>query len=142
MNKTKKLSKKQLAVLDDIFSGEMDEQDVLDKHKVSRNQYYKWLADECFAEEFDRYIAIQYKQSTAFIARYATLASSKLVQLTDSESQETARKACLDILSFSDRTPNPRFKTSEPTSQTPASPLSPQTASRLLAVLAEEKGDG
>jgi hypothetical protein len=135
----KRLSKKQLAVIDDIFAGELDEQVVLDKHTVSRNVYNKWLADGTFADEFDHRIASAHRQSAALIARYAPLAAAKLVQLTNSEKEETARRACLDIISL----PRLSAQRTEPRtdeSQTSAGrQLSPETASRLLAVLAEER---
>jgi len=142
MARKKQLKKRQLAVIDDMFSGELDEQSVLAKHKVSRDVYNKWLADGDFAEEFDRRIASAHRQSAALIARYAPLAAAKLVQLTESENQETARKACLDIISF----PKIAAQKTEQSdrakkdSDTQAEQLSEATASRLLAALAEEKG--
>jgi len=135
----KRLKKRQLAVIDDMFSGELDEQSVLAKHKVSRDVYNKWLANDSFAEEFDRRIASAHRQSAALIARYAPLAAAKLVQLTESENQETARKACLDIISF----PKIAAKEAErpdktkKDSDTQAEQLSEVTVSRLLAALAE-----
>lgn len=142
MAKRRQLSKKQLAVIEDLFQGQLDEQTVLEKHQVSRNLYYKWLADETFAEYFDRRIAGCYRQSATLIARYAPLAAAKLVQLTESNSQETARKACLDIISMSAQTPDPRPQETQSSKlKTQNCQLSPQTASRLLAALAEEKDD-
>jgi len=141
MKKQKKLTKKQLAVLDDLFSSELDEQAVLAKFNVSKNLYYKWLADECFAEQFDRLIAAVYRQSAVLLARYATLAAAKLVQLTDSENQETARKACLDIIAYDglQARERPKNLTPDPRPPTPDSTLSPETASKILEVLAQEK---
>jgi len=158
MGKRKNLTKKQLAVIEDLFAGELDEQAVLDKHKVSRNLYNRWLADERFAELFKERSARAYRQSELIIARYAPLAAAKLVQLTASESQETARKACLDIISRALFSPqvypggsNPQINPSTSLraglaakhldSQFP--PVLPsETASRLLAALADEKDDG
>jgi len=147
MGKRKSLTKKQISVIEDLFAGELDEQAVLDKHHVSRNLYNKWLANKGFVEQFTERIARAYHQSEFIIARYAPLAAAKLVQLTESDSQETARKACLDIISMGlpcgrlAGTPavpvdNGSSATDEPLK------LSPQTASRLLAALAEEKDDG
>lgn len=144
MAKTKQLSKKQLAVIEDLFNGELDEQSVLGKYKVSRKLYNKWLANEAFVEQFDQRIAGAYRQSTLLIARYAPLAAAKLVQLTESESQETARKACLDIISMHSSSGSlvsaPAVLVDNPASA-PPNPLdlSPETASRLLAALAEEQ---
>ncbi len=138
MAKEKNLSKKQLAVLDDLFSGELDEQAALEKYKVSRNQYCKWLADELFAEQFDRRITAAYRQSAALIARYATLAAAKLVQLTESESQETARKACLDIITYHGLPARGNTANEKPTEHH-LQTLSPETASKILEVLAKQQ---
>ncbi len=142
MTKRKQLTKRQLAVIEDLFSdfSIVDEQEVLDKHNVSRSVYNKWLTDSLFTEQFDRRIAAAHRQSAALIARYAPLAAAKLVQLTDSDKEETARKACLDIISMPQITTH---KSQVANSDTPGSqialPLSDQTASRLLAILAGEK---
>lgn len=137
----KKLSKKQLAVIDDLFSGELDEQVVLEKHKVNRNVYNRWLADGLFVSEFDRRIMSAHRQSAALIAKYAPLAAAKLVQLTESEKVETARRACLDIISLpallDKRKVQPdELQTTE--TQLPQQ-LTEQAAGRLLAALADEK---
>ncbi len=139
MAKRKKLSKKQLAVIDDLFSGELDEQAVLEKHKVSRNVYNRWLADELFASEFDHKIMSAHRQSVALIAKYAPLAAAKLVQLTESDKEETARKACMDIISLpallDKRIVRPgELQTTE--TQLPQQ-LTEQAAGRLLAALAQ-----
>lgn len=141
MVKRKQLSKRQLAVIEDMFSGELDEQAVLDKYKVSRNVYNKWRADEQFAAEFDRRTAALNRQSELIIARYASLAAAKLVQLTESEKEETARRACLDIITLPSLTAKRIEQSSETrTADAPqVQPLSEATVSRLLAALAEEK---
>jgi len=144
MAKRKQLSKKQLAVIEDLFSGELDEQAVLDKHRISRNVYNKWLGDERFADEFSLRIASAHRQGQLIIARYASLAAAKLVQLTESENQETARKACLDIITLPGRVAK---ETEQPTDSQSSGlqqsqPLSEATFSRLLAALAEEDQSG
>jgi hypothetical protein len=139
-----RLSKKQLAVIEDLFAGELDEAAALDKHKVSRNRYNEWLADEGFVAAFAERIGRAYRQSQLIIARYAPLAAAKLVQLTESDSAETARKACLDIIGFSGQGSGNSTPPSDPTggNLTPdqaGGQLSAETASRLLAALAEEQ---
>lgn len=139
MTTRKQLGRKQLAVIRDLFSGELDEQAVLDKHKVRRNVYGRWLADGAFADEFERRIASAYRQSEFIIARYAPLAAAKLVQLTESESQETARKACLDIISLPQAAAKKTERPNEAKHGSEQGPeLSDETVSKLLAVLAEE----
>lgn len=140
MSRKKNLSRKQLAVIDDLFAGELDEHAVLTKHKVTEPLYNKWLAEERFSEALSRRISRAHRQSQLIVARYAPLAAAKLVQLTESDSQETARKACLDIISGP--FPAPQFTAgsdSGPASAEHPAELSPETASRLLATLAEEQ---
>ncbi len=145
MSGNRKLSKRQLAVIDELFRGELDEQAVLDKHKVSRGLYNKWLADSDvggFTDEFDRRIESAFRQSTALIARYAPLAAAKLVQLIGSDKEETVRKACLDIISmpvFSRDKKLPAKGESESAEAPLQNGLSAEAASRLLSALAEEK---
>ena len=139
MARRKKLSKKQLAVIDDLFGGELDEQAVLEKHKVNRNIYNRWLADELFVSEFDSRVVSAHRQSVVLIAKYAPLAAAKLVQLTESDKEETARKACMDIISLpallDKRIVQPgELQTNE--TQLPQQ-LTEQAASRLLAALAQ-----
>jgi hypothetical protein len=144
MAKRKQLTKRQLAVIEDLFSdfSMADEQAVLNKHGVGRNLYNKWLAEASFTEQFDRRIAAAHRQSAALIARYAPLAAAKLVQLTGSDKEETARKACLDIIS----TPQIACTCGDAcagvnTKSQTAPQLSDQTVGRLLAILAEDKKD-
>jgi len=137
----KKLTRKQLAVLDELFLGELDEQQALDKYKVSRSVYYRWLCDDDFAEHFDRRIAAAYRQSAALVARYATIAAARLVQLTESASPETARKACLDIISMPNFSSGKGEKSiDDRKSQIENQPLlSPETAGKILEVLAQQE---
>ena len=140
MKKKKNLTKRQIAVIEDLFAGELEEQEVLDRHKVSRNTFNKWLSDQRFIEQFNNRIAQAYHQSELIIARYARLAALKLIELTESDKDETARKACLDIITRNSISPRLYAGGLNPEQSTPpVDKLSPQTASRLLAVLAEEK---
>jgi len=137
MARRKYLSQKQLTVLDDLFNSDLDEQGVLDKHKVRRSTYERWLAEELFAEGFNRYVNSVRRRSELLMAKYSCLAVAKLVELTTSEKAETARKACLDIIS------QPKIaaeaKEVEKDSNKQVELLSGTTASRLLAAMAEEK---
>jgi hypothetical protein len=144
MGKQKKLSRKQSAVLDDMLAGELDEQDILEKHGVRQKTFNRWLSGDVFMAELNRRLQWLNLQSELIITRYKTLAAAKLVQLTDSKNPETARKACLDIINLQNRTDSPPKQTSdEPNVSRPPehNELSPETCSRLLAVLAEDKKD-
>jgi hypothetical protein len=136
----KQLTKKQLDVIEDLFAGELDEQAILDKYKLSRKLYNQWRNDESFAEQFEKRITDAYRQSDVLIARYAPVAAAKLIQLTESDKPETARKACLDIISMPILTANRKAQPSDepqPVDTRPPVSLNAETAGKLLAVLAE-----
>lgn len=140
MTNAKTFSAKQLDVIEDLFEGEQ-EQAILEKHNLSRKLYNKWLADESFNSQLDWRLAWEYRRSEFILARKAEEAVSNLMDLTKSEQSETARKACLDMITMrvnrsvgTNATPG-----DNPTPNPESPPLSPETAGKILAVLAEEK---
>jgi len=151
MAKLKALNAKQLAVIDDLFEGSMEESDMLKKHNIGRKLYDRWLADEDFNDHLDRRMVWEYRRCGFMLAHYARVAASNLVRLTDADPKqpEAARKACIDIITM--RANLLAGKGSAGTTALPGdnpapaleSPnLSPETAGKLLAVLAEEKTIG
>ena len=140
MAKSRNISKKQCALIEDIFTGQLTLEQVLAKHNISRSTYYKWLADELFAVQFDMRIAASYRESSALLAGYSPIAAARLINLTESEKPETARKACLDIISLpieaeflKDEKDNDKNKVDDKAG------LDPELASKLLDVLSKEK---
>jgi len=140
MTNAKPLSARQLSVIDDLFEGRLEEQAILEKHNLSRKLYNKWLADEAFNGHLDRRMVWEYRRSEFMLAHYARVAVSNLVQLTDPKKPEAARKACIDIITMRTNrlAGTPAVPVDNPTSAVPQ-PFSPETAGRILAVLAEEK---
>ena len=141
MTRSKRLSRKQLALIDDLFKGESDEQKILEKHKVGRHLYYKWLDDEQFAEELNRRVAGAHRQSTFLLARNAGEVAQKLVDLTKSGTGETVRKACLDIITMDPSTGLARTSAARDDETEKPTPISHQAASRVLAVLADDESE-
>ena len=138
----KQLTNRQHAVIDDLFSGKLEEAAVLKQHKVSRSLYNKWLTDPAFTEQFDQRIAGAYRRGAFEIARYAKKAAETLLTLTGSDKGETARKACIDIITMHTSihsADSPAVSARKGASPPESSKLSPETASKLLAVLAEDK---
>ena len=132
----KKLSKKQLEVINDLFQGRLEEQAVLEKHRLKQKTFNEWLCDETFKQEFDRRIEWLSRRSKAIIAKYSSLAAAKLIQLTESKSQETARKACMDIISLQ----QPKKLNKDDEQETEAqnkTQLSPDIAEKILTALAD-----
>lgn len=96
--KTQKLSKRQINVLDCLFTGELTLNEILKKCRVSQITYYEWLSDPFFMSAFDTRIDSAKAILTSTLAAYSQSALLSLVNLTRSEKTETARKACLDIV--------------------------------------------
>ena len=129
------LTKKQSAVIDKLFSDDFDQEQVLEKYKISKRLYDKWQKNQNFIDEFNRRITNAHRQGELIIAKYASLAAAKLVALTESENQETARKTCLDIISARGMTASEQGQDAlieKNHQQLPA-----EMASRLLAALAQ-----
>jgi hypothetical protein len=134
MPDVKPLTKKQFAVIDDLFAGEIDEREVFEKHRINKRVYDKWLTEENFANEFDRRIKSAHRRGELIIARFANVAAAKLVELTNSENQETSRKACLDVINYLRQKAEPGPDEQPEADKLPDLP--PELASRLLAALA------
>ncbi|HUT45858.1 MAG TPA: hypothetical protein VMX36_06200 [Sedimentisphaerales bacterium] len=140
MSKDKPLSAKQFAVIEDLFEGKLKEREILKKHSISRKLYEKWLADESFNDQLDRRAEWENRRGEFLLARSAREAVSNLVKMTESEKGETARKACLDIIkiSFNRSAGGSETQADNPASSPESPKLTPETAGKLLAVLAEE----
>ncbi len=143
----RRLTRKQLAVLDDLFHSDSSVSEsgaggILEKHGISAAEYRRWHSEEAFAQEYESRLAALGRQSRLLIARYASFAAAKLIALTESENQETARKACLDII---DRIQSAcgglelRSKNEELTERgCEGASLTPELAEKILAVLADK----
>jgi hypothetical protein len=141
MAKSIPLSVKQLAVIDDLFEGK-EEQEIFEKHNISRKLYDRWLADESFNRRLDSRMVWEYRRNEIILARSVREAVSNLMELTKSSQAETARKACIDIITMRANllAGNTTVPANNATMTVPESPnFSSETASKLLAVLAEEE---
>ena len=131
-----KLTPKQYAIIEDIFAGDIETSDIIKKHRVSPATFNKYLTDELFKAEFIKRIEWLTLQSQAIIARYGSLAAAKLVELPNSEHEETRRKACLDIISLPKSSD---IKSLSPESDEPhrPAPINSETAAKILDILAK-----
>jgi hypothetical protein len=142
MSKRRYLTEKQRAVLDDVFNGEHDEQQLRKKHHLQRGTIRRWLNEKLFCQEFERCLRAAQLRSTALLIEASHSAAAKLIKLMDSKVSETARKACLDIIRLSRdvlRQSIPsidKVKREEPKCELKHQ-IPPDKASRLLEVLAD-----
>lgn len=141
MVNAKPLSAKQLAVIEDLLLGEAEEQAILENHNISRKLYDKWLADESFIEHLDRWMVWEYRRGELMLACSVRKAVSNLMELTKSKQSETARKACIDIITISGNCLSHRqsAQVDNPASSPESPQFTSETAGKLLAVLAEAK---
>ncbi|HNY77585.1 MAG: hypothetical protein RBS72_04335 [Sedimentisphaerales bacterium] len=135
MSESKRLTKRQRAVIEDLFADQANEREVLDRHNVSAALYDRWLGDERFRQCVEERIARAYRQARLILARNAPQAAQKLIELTGCPKEDLARRACLDIIA---PPADARPKEAPPANAAsdPAAELPPETATRLLAALA------
>jgi histone H3/H4 len=139
LTKPKYLTKRQKGVLEDLFSGVLNEQEILEKWKVRRRTYHKWHGQEFFAAEFKRLLKLAQSQSELIFARYAADVAAKLVSLAGTEKEDIARKACMYVINHPDRKGKNLVEIKELPETEPLPELPPEVASRLLAALAGEE---
>jgi len=136
---SKYLTENQRGVLADLFSGRFTVQEVLEKRKVTRRTYYRWHAQEYFAAEFKRLLELTRNEYQLIFAHYAPDIAMKLVTLTTADKDETARKACMDVIANHDRKVKHKSENESKPIEEPLIDLSPEVASKMLALLAGEK---
>jgi hypothetical protein len=140
--KRKGLKKRQLDVIEDLILGDMDEPQLLEKHKLTRRLFRLWMSQEDFAEELWLRMTSAHRQSVFLLARYAPMAAAKLIGLTDSDKSETVRKTCLDIIGAAERRPESARGGSAVATLSaenpPVLPISREKASEMLKMLAKE----
>jgi len=138
----KKLTAKQLSVIESLFETDGDDAEVIAKNGISARLFRKWLGEKAFADELAFKAGWEQKKSLILLAKYIPFAATRLIELCHSEKEETARKACLDILSMPrENLQNSSSKGDEQNENENPLPaeLSQQTCSKLLEVLAEER---
>jgi hypothetical protein len=99
----KDLSEKKWAVLQDLFYSELDEIAVLKKHNVSRTTYERWLRQKLFSRQFRQYSASLARRTALAVAKAETEVAARLVEITRSQKEESARKACRQVLAIANR---------------------------------------
>ena len=145
MKRDGRLSKKQLAVIGDLFEGALDEPAIIKKHNLGAGTICKWFGDERFVAQLNHKIETALLQSRLIIARCGSVAAVKLVELTESDKPETARRACLDIISLQAKQsaapaePADKDRPGDAGEQQNCQQLEPELAAKILKTLAENE---
>lgn len=133
------ITKKQKTFIDEIFENGISESEAMEKYNISIMTYRKWLASESYRAEFECRIEAARRQSEILIARHSSYAAAKLINLADSEKEETARKACLDILDQTKQLtlrPQERAENDDCQDLSEQIKLSPEIGRKMLEILA------
>jgi hypothetical protein len=86
-----------------LFYSALDENAVLKKHNVQRTTYEKWLREKFFSCQFQEYTASLARRSALAVAKAETDVAARLVKLANCDKEESARKACQDVLAIANR---------------------------------------
>lgn len=133
------LTRRQIQVIDELCNAELSEAKILKKYGVSYAIYRRWLSTDLFSEEMDFRMGAARRQSQFIVAKFTPHVATKLIKLTESEKEETARKACVDILQMPATVSGLNKKNDhQPDSEIP---ITQATATKILAALAKQTED-
>ena len=96
-----KVTAVQSMVINDMLDPNMSEEAVLKKYHVSEKRYRKWILSRSFRREFEYRLMCARRMAIMMLNKYTPIATAKLVELTQDENGETARKACMEIAGLS-----------------------------------------
>ncbi len=139
MPKVKQLSQKQLEVIEGLFEERLNEDVVLKRRRVTRRTYRRWHTQKNFVAEYKRRLKQAKLEGERIMAKYSSVAASKLVELTQSKKEEIARRASLDVINYFRRKTKSKSASKNQLEAEKLPDLPPETASRLLAALAQSK---
>ena len=145
MGSTKKKKDKEhlpIDAVDDILLGQ-DEAEALKKHHISKEAFDDILNNPEFIRQVRNRIGGSIIRTRLLIAQYAQVAAAKLISLTECEKEETARKACLDVIVLAQKQSEETVQRDKVAEIVEAAPpiLSEEQTSKMLALLAEPEGD-
>jgi hypothetical protein len=126
-------------VIDDLFYRGFKESQVNAKYGLTPGTLRKWLLDDSFKQELRSRMHVAWSEARVKLARFAPEAAGKLIELTECEKEETARKACLDVIAMLPRDCGDQDEGDSESLSLPPQ-LSEETALRIFDILAEEKG--
>lgn len=127
---------KQLKIIKKWLNNEVDELELCKKYHISYRKWHKWTNSKFVKDEIKGRVEAAKKRSELLMAEYLPLATAKLIEQCNSENSETSRKACLQIITNCAQ--ENQIEEQEETTE-PAVEIDDETASKILAVLAERK---
>jgi hypothetical protein len=133
----KGLNQQHKTVITDLFENHVSESDVCIRHGLALDELRRWYRDDAFRQEVSLRLFAPVAKARALLARNAASAVTKLICLSESDKDEVARKACLDILRLLPWVHDEVRELPADQIGTDPSRLAAEAASRILAVFAE-----
>lgn len=127
--------RRQLAAIDELFENGGDENQTCKKLKIKPHVWKKWLEDETFLIEIKNRLAALKRHNNIMQASCQSFAMAKLLSLCSSEDEDICRKACAELLKLK---PVPHDQMENSKLPEADVPFSQETASKMLALLAED----
>ncbi|MEN6384432.1 MAG: hypothetical protein ABFD79_04475 [Phycisphaerales bacterium] len=128
-------SRNQLKMIKKWIKNEGDDTKLPKRFKICHTKWGKLLNTKKIRDEIEGRIEVAKKRSQLLMVKYLPLATAKLIELCNSENNETSRKACVDILTVhKDNKPIEIIKEPEPKLD-----FDNETASKVWAIIAESR---
>lgn len=92
------LSKKQKEVVREMYEQQLSEREVLERFGLSNKVFQRWLNSEEFTDELERLCANSARETRLILSRFGPVAAVRLVELMQSEKDDVARRASLELI--------------------------------------------
>lgn len=123
-----------MKVIKELFEENEGERKVLQENKISEQTWRRWLADKDFISAVTNRIETAKLSNQILLAKFLPIVTTRLIQLCGSENEDISRKACLTLVELqNNKELNLQFE------EKPEMQLDDETASKILAILAERK---
>lgn len=134
------LRSRQRRLANNLFDLNLSCRQALKKSQVSERIFTAWLADNWFSDLVDKRSRAAVQISRMLLSRNAAKAAEQLTELMNSDKEETARKACLDVLTAANEINiNETGQDAEQTHKQQPCGFDQEVAAKVLQVVTEEK---
>ncbi len=134
----KRLKKVQKEFIKEVFVNSLTQSQAMKMLEISPADYQKWLNEPPFRQELQNQMESALREGKMLIIRHCSLAAAKLISLANSEKEETARKACLDIIQTAQACIENQKIISKTDNQQQPQQISNGQAAQILEILAQK----
>ncbi|HBG26697.1 MAG: hypothetical protein A2Y10_09095 [Planctomycetes bacterium GWF2_41_51] len=123
-----------MKVIEELFEENESEKKILEDNNISEATWRRWLSDKYFIMAISNRIETASLKNRILLAKILPSVTARLVHLCSSDNEDVSRKACITLLELQQNKDLDLQFEEEPQTQ-----LDPETASKILAILAERK---